>query len=73
MITQKWWQSKVTLLALAALVGFVATKWIGHPIPDWETFVSLVMAVLAGLGIFNNGYNPVGWGANTLAPGKKIV
>lgn len=73
MITQKWWQSKMNLIALAALIGFITTKWIGFTIPGWSEFVDLVLIFLAGIGVLNNGFNPVGFGANKLAPGKKIV
>jgi len=73
MITQKWWQSKVTLLALAALVAFITTKWFGFTIPGWSEFVDLVLVVLAGVGVLNNGFNPIGFGANTIPESKKIV
>jgi hypothetical protein len=70
-VSQKWYQSKVTILALAALIGFVSERWIGFKIPDWTIFVELVLGVLMGLGIINNGTNPIGFGANKVIVKKK--
>lgn len=62
--TQKWWESKITIAALLALLYFVVKNWFGFEIPQWDQFVTLLLAVLTGLGVVNNGYNPTGWGAN---------
>ena len=70
MIQQKWWQSKVTWLALIAVFMFVMKEWIGIEIPKFDVFVDLMLAALGVLGVINNGYNPIGWGANEP---KKVV
>jgi len=63
-VKQKWYQSKPTVAALLALIYFIVKTWIGFTIPDWDIFVVLLLAVLAGFGIINNGTNPEGFGAN---------
>lgn len=47
-------RSPVLWASIMALVFFVAKKWIGFEIPEWDTFVELVMAVLIGFGVLNN-------------------
>ena len=63
-MTQKWYQSKLTIAALLALFYFIVKTWIGFEIPDWDKFVTLLLTVLAGIGVLNNGTNPSGFGAN---------
>lgn len=51
---QNRWKSPVTIVALAALVAFVAKTWIGIEIPGWDTFIELVIAAGLAVGILNN-------------------
>lgn len=64
-VKQKWYESKITIAALLALIYFVVKTWFGFEIPGWDEFVTLLIAVLAGFGVINNGTNPIGFGANT--------
>ena len=47
-------KSKVLWASVLALFYFVVKNWIGFEIPQWETFVELLLAVLVGFGIVNN-------------------
>ena len=47
-------KSPVLWLAIAALVAFIAKDWCGFEIPQFDEFVELFLAVLAGFGIVNN-------------------
>lgn len=47
-------KSPVLWASIAALVFFVAKQWIGFEIPEWDTFVELLTAVLIGFGVLNN-------------------
>lgn len=47
-------RSKVLWVSLLALFYFVVKEWIGIEIPQWNTFVELLLAVLVGFGIVNN-------------------
>lgn len=50
-------QSKVLWVSIFALVYFVIKNWFGFEIPQWDTFVELLLTVLVGLGILNNPTN----------------
>lgn len=47
-------RSKVVICSLLALIFFIVKYWIGFEIPEWDTFVTLLMAVLIGFGVLNN-------------------
>lgn len=47
-------KSPVLWLAVAALVSFVTKNWMGVEIPQFDTFVELLLAALAAFGIVNN-------------------
>lgn len=51
---QNRWQSKVLWVAIFALVYFVIKQWANIDIPQWDTFVDLLLTVLVGLGVLNN-------------------
>ena len=47
-------KSPVLWLATFALIGFITKTWIGWEIPEFDTFVELVLAVLVAFGVVNN-------------------
>lgn len=47
-------RSKVAVCSLLSLIFFIVKYWIGFEIPEWDTFVTLLMAVLIGFGVLNN-------------------
>lgn len=47
-------QSPVTIMATSALVYFIIKVWFNYEIPDWERFISLLIAALLELGVLNN-------------------
>lgn len=53
--------SKVTIPALLALGYFIAKSWFHFEIPDWDLFVTLLLALLAGFGIVNDPTNKEGF------------
>jgi uncharacterized membrane protein len=53
-MTQNRWKSPVLWTALAALIFFVVKNWIGFEIPEWDTFVTLLVAALVGFGVVNS-------------------
>jgi hypothetical protein len=53
-MTQKWYQSKAAWIAIAALLGFVVKNWVGWEIPQFDTFIDLLLVAAAAVGIFNN-------------------
>lgn len=44
-------------LSVAALVGFIVKTYIGYEIPQYDTFVNLILVVLSGFGIINDPTN----------------
>ena len=50
----KRFKSPVLWLAIAALIAFVTKNWMGFEIPEWNTFVELLLAVLIAFGVVNN-------------------
>ena len=50
----KRFKSPVLWLSIAALIAFVAKNWLGFEIPEWNTFVELLLAVLVAFGVVNN-------------------
>lgn len=50
----KRFRSPVLWLAIAALIAFVTKNWMGFEIPEWNTFVELLLGVLVAFGIVNN-------------------
>lgn len=64
-MTQKWYQSWPTIVALAALILFLIKETTGQDFtPFWNNFVIVLVPVLVGFGIINNPSNPAGLGAN---------
>ncbi|MBQ9832609.1 MAG: holin [Clostridia bacterium] len=51
---QNRFKSPVLWTSVAALIFFVAKNWFGFSIPNWDTFVDLIIAVLVGFGVLNN-------------------
>ena len=51
---QNRFKSKVVWLAVLSLIYFVVKNWMGFEIPQWDTFVELLLTVLVGFGILNN-------------------
>ena len=47
-------KSPVLWLSIAALIAFVFKNWLGFEIPEWNTFVELLLAVLIAFGVVNN-------------------
>ena len=47
-------KSKIVWVSVFALFYFVVKNWIGFEIPQWDTFVELLLTVLVGFGILNN-------------------
>lgn len=47
--------------AVAALIAFVTKTWLGFEIPEWDTFVELLLTVLVGFGVVNNPTNKSGF------------
>lgn len=47
-------KSKVLWGALLALVAFVTKTWMGLEIPEFDTFVELLLAALTAFGVVNN-------------------
>ena len=47
-------KSKVLWVSLLGLFYFVTKEWIGFEIPQWSTFVELLLAVLVAFGVINN-------------------
>lgn len=60
-MTQNRWHSPVVWTALAALVFFVAKNWLGYEIPQWDTFVDLLIAAGLAVGILNNPTDKAGF------------
>lgn len=56
----KRFASPITIPAVAALVYFVVKNWIGFEIPDWDKFITLLLAAMVALGIVNNPTNKEG-------------
>ena len=54
-------RSKVAWGSLLALFYFIMKTWVGFEIPEWDTFVTLLMGTLLGFGIFNNPTNKEGY------------
>ena len=50
----KRFKSPVLWLSVAALIAFVTKNWMGFEIPEWYTFVELLLAVLIAFGVVNN-------------------
>ena len=51
---QPRWRSPVVITTLAALVFFVVKNWIGFEIPQFDTFIELLIAAGLAVGILNN-------------------
>lgn len=51
---QNRWQSPVLWTSLAALIFFVVKNWIGFEIPDFDQFVTLLIAALIAFGVVNS-------------------
>lgn len=51
---QNRFKSKVVWLAVLSLIYFVVKNWMGFEIPQWDSFVELLLTVLVGFGILNN-------------------
>lgn len=47
-------RSPVLWTSLAAMVFFVCKEWCGLEIKGWDTFIELLIALLAAFGIVNN-------------------
>lgn len=54
LVTQPKWRSPVAWGALLALFYFVTKNWVGFDIPNFDEFVTLLMAAAVGFGIFNS-------------------
>lgn len=74
MITQKWWQSPVTLTAIFAQVILVAGLFLTvENLNILQILGTSLIAIIAVISATNNPTNPVGFGANTVPADKKIV
>ena len=51
---QSRWKSPVLWLAIAALIAFITKEWVGWEIPQWDTFVQLVLAAAIAFGVVNS-------------------
>lgn len=52
--TQIRWRSPVAVSALLMLIFFVVKNWVGYEIPQFDQFVSLLLAAGIAFGIFNS-------------------
>ena len=51
---QSRWKSPVLWLSIAALIAFVTKTWIGYEIPEFDTFVQLILSAAIAFGIVNS-------------------
>lgn len=51
---QKRLKSPALWMAVAALIFFVTKNWFGFEIPQWDTFIELLLSALMAFGILNN-------------------
>lgn len=51
---QNRFKSWALWVSVAALIAFVTKQWFGFEIPQFDTFVDLVLTVLVGFGVINN-------------------
>lgn len=58
---QNRWKSPVVITTMAALVFFVAKNWIGFEIPQFDTFIELLIAAGLAVGILNNPTDKAGF------------
>lgn len=54
---QNRFKSWALWVSVAALIAFVSKTYFGYEIPQFDTFVNLILVVLAGFGIINNPTN----------------
>lgn len=57
---QSRFKSWALWVSVAALIAFVMKTWFGYEVPGWDTFINLLLTVLAGFGIINNPTNKNG-------------
>ena len=60
MATQNRFQSWALWISIAALIGFTVKTYFGYEIPQYDTLVNMVLAILCGFGIINNPENKSG-------------
>jgi uncharacterized membrane protein len=51
---QNRWKSPILWTSMAALIFFVVKNWIGWEIPNWDEFVTLLVAALVAFGVVNS-------------------
>ncbi len=51
---QSRWKSPVAITSLLMLVFFIVKNWVGFEIPNFDEFVTLVIATGIGFGILNS-------------------
>lgn len=76
LVTQSRWNSLITWAAVAAAIllvlqaaGFITVA----QAEELKLAINAVLVALVGLGVLNNGTNPVGYGANPIPAGYKLV
>lgn len=54
-------KSPVSIMAIAALIFFVVKTWGGYEIPEFDKFITLIIAAGGAIGVLNNPENKTGF------------
>lgn len=74
MLTQKWWNSPITLTAIFAQLILISGLFLTvQNLNIIQVVGTSVIAIIAIIAAANNSTNPVGFGANEVSADKKIV
>ena len=54
-------KSPVSIMAIAALIYFVVKTWGGYEIPEFDKFITLLIAAIGSFGVLNDPTNKTGF------------